>query len=419
MLSPRGALPAVHDDANVAAEFADLMQSRPPFPPEFASNFVDCLLRLAMAAGASDVHLDPTGSALLVRCRLDGVLNELGQAPWETAPNIIARLKVLAGLLTYETALPQEGRIGRENGEMDVRLSTFPTLHGERAVIRILGTGSQNLHALNQLGLPADVCVLLQQNLAATSGAILIAGPAGSGKTTTAYACLRHIAAASNGGRSVVSLEDPIEVAVDGVAQSQVNLGAGFDMATGLRSLLRTDPEAILIGEMRDRATAEVALQAALTGQLVLTTFHAGNTSEAINRLIDMGIAEYAVRNAVRLVVAQRLLRRLCTCAVPADPQKHAFPLGLKVSRCWIAGSCDSCHATGYRGRSLLAECFVMNDRTFRSAAVISDADDEACSAATGVNRGLWLSAARLVELGTTAPAEVVRVLGLPGTFVH
>ena len=179
----------------------------------------------------------------------------------------------------------------------------------------MLGTGQKSLESLAQLGLPDGVQHELQKHLAATSGAVLVVGPAGSGKTTTAYACLRQIVAASGGGRSIASLEDPVEVAVDGVAQSQINLAAGFDMATGLRSLLRLDPEVILIGEMRDRTTAEIALQAALTGQLVVTTFHAGSCADAVNRLVDMGIADYAVRNAVRLVVAQRLVRRLCTCA--------------------------------------------------------------------------------------------------------
>ena len=185
---------------------------------------------------------------------------------------------------------------------------------------------------------------------------MLIVGPAGSGKTTTAYACLREVVATSGGGRSIASLEDPVEVAVDGVAQSQINLAAGFDMATGLRSLLRLDPEVILIGEMRDRTTAEIALQAALTGQLVVTTFHAGSCADALHRLVDMGIADYAVRNAVRLVVAQRLVRRLCTCAESAAVTEHALPLGMKVSQCRVAVGCEKCRGTGYLGRSLIAE---------------------------------------------------------------
>ncbi|MEO7404221.1 MAG: ATPase, T2SS/T4P/T4SS family, partial [Burkholderiales bacterium] len=237
----------------------------------------------------------------------------------------------------------------------------------------------------------------LDRYLAATSGAVLIVGPAGSGKSTTAYACLRHIVSQSNSGRSIASLEDPIEVAVESVAQTQVNLAVDFDMATGLRSLLRLDPEVIFIGEMRDRSTAEVALQAALTGQLVITTFHAGNCDDAVNRLIEIGIPPYAVRNAVRLVVAQRLVRRLCSCAQPGDVERDARAFNLKLEKCWIPGSCEDCHQTGYRGRSLVAEWRAMDGATLPP---IGDAQ-------------LWASAERLVEEGVTSPLEAVRVLGL------
>jgi type II secretory ATPase GspE/PulE/Tfp pilus assembly ATPase PilB-like protein len=270
-------------------------------------------------------------------------------------------------------------------------------LYGERAVLRLLGASKQSLDALAQLGLPSEVLGELERHLAATSGAVLIVGPAGSGKTTTAYACLRHVVVTSGGGRSIASLEDPIEVAVTGVAQSQVNSPSAFDMATGLRSLLRLDPEVILIGEMRDRATAEIALQAALTGQLVVTTFHAGNCGDAIRRLIELGIPAYAVRNAVRLVVAQRLLRRLCACAQPGDIESDAKRLGLNVATCRIPVGCELCRSTGYQGRALVAEWQVMDE------ASTAPVDDER----------LWASAEALVAAGTTSAAEAVRVLGL------
>jgi type II secretory ATPase GspE/PulE/Tfp pilus assembly ATPase PilB-like protein len=367
--------------------------------PQFATDFVNAVLRAARDAGASDVHLDPAADELSVRWRLDGVLQPLCTVPKEVGPNIIARLKVLAGLLTYEMSLPQEGRIWDEALRVEVRVSTFPTLFGERAVLRLLGASNSALDGLSQLGLPAAVLEELERHLAATSGAILIVGPAGSGKTTTAYACLRHVVAHSGGGRSIASLEDPVEVAVEGVAQSQVNLATEFDMATGLRSLLRLDPEVILIGEMRDRATAEIALQAALTGQLVVTTFHAGNCGDAVKRLVEIGIPAYAVRNAVRLVVAQRLVRRLCSCAQPGDVEKNAHALGIHVERCRIAGACELCRTTGYRGRALVAEW-----RTIGGG----DVDTSAAG-----DEQLWNSAAALVEAGITSPQEVVRVLGL------
>ena len=380
------------------AQFAALVDGVSNRDAQFATEFVNRLLRLARDALASDVHLNPSGDALEIRWRLDGVMQPLGRLPKDVAPNVIARLKVLAGLLTYEVALAQEGRICDDALRLEVRVSTFPTLFGERAVVRMLGSGEISLASIAQLGLPNAVQSELQKYLAATSGAVLVVGPAGSGKTTTAYACLREVVATSGGGRSIASLEDPVEVAVDGVAQSQINLAAGFDMATGLRSLLRLDPEVILIGEMRDRTTAEIALQAALTGQLVVTTFHAGNCADAMHRLIDMGIADYAVRNAVRLVVAQRLVRRLCSCAQPADVAEHAQPLGLNVGHCRVAVGCEKCRGTGYLGRCLIAEWLDL----------VGSLGNEVIAPA----RNLWTSAEALVEAGITSPLEVIRVLG-------
>src|SRR4051812_23278537 len=375
-----------------AGELHEAIGRLSPGDPGFATKFVGSVLSAARGAGASDVHIDPTSDGLQVRWRLDGVLQPLVRVDRSVAPNVIARLKVLAGLLTYEMALPQEGRIWDEQLGVEVRVSTFPTLYGERAVLRLLGASYQNFSAIEQLGLPEDVVKELGRELAATSGAILVVGPAGSGKTTTAYASLRHIVSKSGGGRSIASLEDPVEVAVPGVAQTQVDAAAGFDMAKGLRNLLRLDPEVILIGEMRDQETAQVALQAALTGQLVVTTFHASNCQDAINRLVEIGIPNYAVRNAVRLVVAQRLLRRLCRCAREASVPEHG--LGLDVNRCWVPVGCNECHQAGYLGRSLIADCGT-SDRL---------AGDEA----------LWASAKRLIEAGTTSPAEAIRILGLP-----
>jgi general secretion pathway protein E len=390
--------PAATTSGNSSERLAALLHSSDSHREStFATQFIDQLLRAAGDARASDVHLDPSRDGLSIRWRLDGVLQPLGQLPKEVAPNVVARLKVMAGLLTYELALPQEGRIRDEAIGVEVRVSTFPTIFGERAVVRMLGSQNRTLTAVDQLGLPAAVHRELAQHLMATSGAVLVVGPAGSGKTTTAYACLREIVNMSSGGRSVASLEDPVEVAVDGVAQSQLNLSAGFDMASGLRSLLRVDPEVIFIGEMRDRATAEIALQAALTGQLVLTTFHASSCDAALHRLVDMGIPDYAVRNAVRFVVAQRLVRRLCTCAEEAAAPEHARPLGLNVSHCRLPKGCDACRGTGYAGRTLIAEWRDLSLPGGAEAAPHSD---------------LWSSAEALVEAGITSPLEVVRVLG-------
>src|SRR4051812_29224506 len=384
--------PSHESRSGSASDLQDAIGRLSPGDPEFATKFVDSTLGAARTAGASDVHIDPTADGLAVRWRLDGVLQPLVRVNRSVAPNVIARLKVLSGLLTYEMVLPQEGRIWDEQLGVEVRVSTFPTLYGERAVLRLLGASYRSFSSLEQLGLPEGVVKELGRELAATTGAILVVGPAGSGKTTTAYACLRHIVSQSKGGRSIASLEDPVEVAVPGVAQSQVDAAAGFDMAKGLRNLLRLDPEVILIGEMRDQETAEVALQAALTGQLVVTTFHASNCRDAINRLVEIGVPNYAVRNAVRLVVAQRLVRRLCHCAQRGNVKEHG--LGLDVRQCSIPVGCDECHKTGYLGRSLIADCGTVDQ--------------------LGGDETLWASAKQLIEAGTTSPAEAIRILGLP-----
>ena len=378
---------------------AERLAEIPTNDPQFATHFVRSMLQCARDSQASDVHLYPAADALDVRWRLDGVLQPLVQLPRAVAPNIIAKLKVLAGLLTYETARPQEGRIRDEQLSVEVRVSTFPSMYGERAVLRLLGLSNRMLESLENLGMAPPLVDILEARLTATSGAVLIVGPAGSGKTTTAYACLRQIVSQSGGSRSIASLEDPIEVAVDSVAQSQVNPSVDFTMAAGLRSLLRLDPEVIFVGEMRDRATAEVALQAALTGQLVLTTFHAGNCDDAINRLTEIGIPSYAIRNAVRLVVAQRLVRRLCTCAQPVDPEQHARSLNIEATKCFSPRACEQCRHTGYVGRSLIAEWRVV-DSTPQASAPVGDEQ-------------LWNAATTLIESGITSPAEAIRVLGM------
>ncbi len=238
-----------------------------PADPQYASRVVDRLLAAGRAAGASDLHLQAAAEGLETKLRIDGVLQPLALVPRALAANVVARLKVQAELLTYRTDTPQEGRIRLGDGDVEMRLSTFPTLFGESAVVRLFGRAGQ-YEQLADLGLPGDVLPVLEEQLGETAGAILVSGPAGSGKTTTVYACLRGLAARAAGARSLVSLEDPIEVAVPGVAQSQVNPAAGLDLATGLRFLMRQDPEVIMVGEIRDRATAEAAMQASLTGRL-------------------------------------------------------------------------------------------------------------------------------------------------------
>jgi type II secretory ATPase GspE/PulE/Tfp pilus assembly ATPase PilB-like protein len=384
-----------------------------PDDPEYAARSVDAVLAAARRGGVSDVHFQPTGNGLELKYRLDGVLTPVSVFPAQLAANIIARLKVLSGLLTYHTDRPQEGRIRLPQDDVEMRVCTFPTLHGERTVVRLFG-GMERYQHLDDLGLPADVLEPLRLLLGETSGAILVSGPAGSGKTTTVYACLREIARQGDGARSLVSIEDPIEVAVDGVAQSQVNLPTGLDLANGLRFLMRQDPEVIMVGEIRDPSTADTALQASLTGHLMLSTFHAGTAAETVGRLLDMGIEPYVLRSGLLCILNQRLLRRLCSCAVPSDDPNAR--LGLAVERVMTPAGCPKCGGTGYQGRFLLAEMLTLS-RSELGRAILAHSEtaiiEKLAIEAGMTNR--WQRACRAVSDGLTSPAEVRRVLGFAG----
>lgn len=415
--------------------------------PHYVPQLVAAILNAARSGRATDVHLVPTQQRLEMHWRIDGVLQPVAHFPAEIAPRTIARLKVLARLLTYQTEVPQEGRLEGNAGD-ETRLSTFPTLFGEKAVIRLFVGAGQYLR-LGELGLPPETLSSLKRLLEETGGVILVTGPAGSGKTTTIYAALRELADKTRGGRSLVSLEDPIEVVVPGVAQSQVQPAAGFDMATGLRSLMRQDPEVIMVGEIRDRSTAETVFQAALTGHLVLTTFHAGSAAQAINRLSDMGIEPYLLRSAIRAILCQRLVRRLCTCAreSTAEEDRLGLPIrtteegkstiedrGSKIENRALSGQpildprssildprppvrlpvgCAACQGTGYHGRFLLTE-MLLPEQTELGRAILSRSD-EAQLERLAVEAGMvtqYNRACQGVAEGLTSPAEIRRVLG-------
>lgn len=325
---------------------------------DYAIHLADALLLCAREVHASDIHVVPAENGTGIFWRVDGVLHRVDTLAPQVGVTLVARLKVMADLLTYRTDVPQEGRLRHDpvQGLGETRLSTFPTMYGEKAVIRLFSEMGQRTR-LEDLGYPGDVRDGLQQLLESTSGAILVTGPSGSGKTTTVYACLREILNKSKGSRSLVSLEDPIEVAVTGVAQSHVRPSAGFPMAVGLRALLRQDPDVILVGEIRDCDTAEVVFQASLTGHLVLSTFHSGSALQAVSRLLDMGIEPYLLRSGLLAVSSQRLIRELCAC-------KRTVEGEIELWQDTVSGSgepvgCADCHGTGYRGRMPLAELLV------------------------------------------------------------
>ena len=396
-----------------ASGLSDELARLNPADPEYAARCVDAALAAARKAGVSDVHFQPTGNGLELKFRLDGVLMPVALFPSQLAANIIARLKVLSGLLTYHTDRPQEGAsVCRRMTWKCASAHSPPCTASGRWCGCSAARG--DYQRLDDLGLPDDVLQPLRLLLSETSGAILVSGPAGSGKTTTVYACLREIAQQGGGARSLVSIEDPIEVAVDGVAQSQVNPPAGLDLASGLRFLMRQDPEVIMVGEIRDRATADAAFQASLTGHLLLSTFHAGSAAETIGRLSDMGIEPYVLRSGLLAILNQRLLRRLCSCAELTDDP--AARLGLAVQQAKTPRGCDKCGGTGYLGRFLLVEMLTLS-RSELARAILAHSETaliERLAAEAGM-LSRWQRACRAVDAGLTSPAEVRRVLGFSG----
>ena len=405
--------------ADFDQRFRDRIGEFSPDDERFAVQVVDAVISQSQQVGASDVHLVPTVDGLRMSWRLDGVLHPVTTFA-ECGANIVARLKVLAELLTYRTEVPQEGRLRSEEQDVQMRVSTFPTLYGEKAVIRLF-VGSGRYHHLDDLGLPADMLQHWRRLLGATSGVLIISGPAGSGKTTTLYASLREIISASPHERSLVSLEDPIEAVVPGVSQSQVNShgasqgGDTFNYARGLRSILRQDPEVIMVGEIRDRETAETVFQASLSGHLVLTSFHAGSSAEAISRVSDMGIEPYLLRSGLLGLLSLRLLRRLCSCARPSVAPEDR--LGLPIDECRLPGECDRCRRTGYDGRLLLAE-LLRPDQPGVGRAVLSrtDSDEIQRQATSSGMTTLYDRALQAAAEGKTSPAEIRRVFGLGRT---
>lgn len=376
----------------------------------YASEFVDAILDFAHAVGTSDVHLQPTRSGLEVKFRNHGVMELLGEFPRGANTSVIARFKVLSGLLTYQNDIPQEGRVEKPKHSREIRVSTFPTMYGERAVLRFFGHDKE-FTTLDELGNPSAITARIREALTETSGAMLITGPAGSGKSTTLYACLRHLVNTNNNARAIVSLEDPIEVPVDGVTQSQVNVQAGFDLQTGLRSLMRQDPEVIIVGEIRDRPTAEFAIQASLTGQLLLGTFHADTTATAVTRLIEMGIEPFLVRSGLISVISQRLLRVLCSCARESTAEEDLGALDVEKVR--VPVGCPQCNQTGFKKRAIITE--YLDPRPAEvGQLILRKADSRELYQAARENgmSTLLEQATELVRSGQTSPSEIWRVLG-------
>jgi general secretion pathway protein E len=326
---------------------------------------VNELVRLAVSQRASDIHLEPKHDMMHVRLRIDGSLVDVQPIANVVAPNVVSRVKVLAKMDIAERRLPQDGQIAIEfepGKRVHLRASTFPASQGEKLVLRILS--SQHLPMFENLGIEPAAQLTLREVVARPQGFVVTSGPTGAGKTSTLYALLQLI---DPKAVNVVTLEDPIEVELYGVTQGQVNVRTGFTFASGLRAILRQDPDVILVGEMRDAETAGIAMQAALTGHLVLSTLHTSDTIETIVRLVDLGVEPWIVANALSAVLAQRLVRVICPhCKRPAklgrdvwDGDQILATSGTEVVR---PAGCDRCMHTGYRGRTGIFEVVELDD---------------------------------------------------------
>ena len=375
-----------------------------------AIRLINGIIADAVRQGVSDIHIEPYETGLVVRMRMDGVLRETLRMPPHVAPVVVSRVKVMARLDIAERRLPQDGRIGLTlGGKFDRRArSTLPSRAGERVVLRILDKENAGI-ALDQLGMSEGVDRLFRDALGEPNGIVLVTGPTGSGKTTTLYAGLKLL---NDGSRNILTVEDPVEYAVDGVGQTQINPQVGLTFATGLRAILRQDPDTVMVGEIRDRETADIAVQAALTGHLVLSTVHTNDSVGAITRLRDMKVEPFLIASTVRAVLAQRLVRRLCPdCRKPVAAEGSlAGMLGISEgSTVYEPGGCAACGRSGYKGRVGLFEAVRVDDAIRR---LINAGGDEAAIAAHAFRGSPTLSAAarQLVLDGITSPEEAVRV---------
>ncbi|MCF8504937.1 MAG: type II secretion system ATPase GspE [Caulobacter sp.] len=386
---------------------ADLLDSQDDAP---VIRLINGLIAEAARRGASDIHIEPYEAALLVRLRIDGVLQEVLSLPSRVAPMLVSRVKVMARLDIAERRVPQDGRISLTLGgkALDVRVSTLPSRAGERVVMRILDKDQAGLK-LEDLGMAPDVHELFLGALREPNGIVLVTGPTGSGKTTSLYAGLGLL---NDNRRNILTIEDPVEYTVHGIGQTQVNTKVGMSFAAGLRAILRQDPDVVMVGEIRDPETAQVAVQAALTGHLVLSTVHTNDAVGAVTRLRDMGVEPFLLASTLRLVVAQRLVRKLCPhCrqAYAADAST-ARQVGVASGQTlYRATGCPACNATGYQGRIGIYEALRIDDRMRR---LISENADEDAMASVMDSAGGGLSSAaraRVID-GSTTVEEAVRV---------
>ena len=379
-----------------------------------AVKIVDQLLLKGARGGATDIHIEPDENTIRTRFRIDGILQQGPSLPKSLQSSVIARLKVMSNMNISESRLPQDGRIRFHMGrkQIDLRVSTLPTVNGENIVLRLLDK-SKVILGLDKLGFTPKNLEVFKRAISRPNGIILVTGPTGSGKTTTLYAALTYL---NNSERKIVTLEDPVEYEISMIRQCQINIRAGFTYAAGMRAILRQDPDVILVGEIRDQETAEIAMQAAMTGHLVFSTLHTNDSGGAFPRLIDMGIESYLVSSSVNCVLAQRLIRKVClSCKSeyqPTDEDLRKLGLNEKGRKFkFFAGKgCEECSGTGYSGRLAIYEVLSVTPRIEKL--ILSRADGPEIKAAAieeGMTTLLHDALIKAVN-GQTSIEEVLRV---------
>ncbi|HXI21746.1 MAG TPA: GspE/PulE family protein, partial [Gemmatimonadales bacterium] len=377
---------------------------------------VDLMLSDGILSRASDIHIEPGEAGVAVRYRIDGVLRQVMNIPRTAGAPLISRIKIMSGLDIADRLRPQDGRarVAVNGAPVDLRVSTLPASLGEKVVIRILNAKATVL-SLESLGMSPDERETIQALLNHKEGVILVTGPTGSGKTTTLYSMLRMV---QSEGVNIVTVEDPVEYRLGkGIVQVQVHEKAGLTFAAALRSILRQDPDVVLVGEIRDRETAQIAVQASLTGHLVLSTLHTNDAPNAVTRLVDMGIEAYKLAPALRGVLAQRLMRRICpTCREvndqpPPERIRRYLPDGTVIYR---ALGCPDCAMTGYRGRFSVVEVLTMNAELEKLISAGGTVDKIAVMARNNGMRSLFESGLRHVLSGETSVEELLRVVDVP-----
>jgi type IV pilus assembly protein PilB len=381
-------------------------------------HLVGLLLKQAILERASDIHVEPSEDEMRIRFRIDGSLREKMKVPRDIVPAVTSRLKILAKMDIAERRVPQDGQFTvrlRDRGQVDFRVSSFPTVNGEKIVLRLL-LRERGQVALDEIGFDAAVLKEIRKSINAPNGIVIVSGPTGSGKSTTLYAFLSEV---NTPEKNVVTLEDPVEYRMDAVNQGQANPKAGFTFAGGLRSILRQDPDVIMVGEIRDKETAHIAMEASLTGHLVFSTLHTNSATESLTRLIDMGVEPFLVAAALQAVLAQRLARRICEqCKQEVDPDTIAALLDdvgaiFCHGTAWRGAGCATCGNTGYYGRVPVFEFLSINDPIRREIIAGASATAIETVAMQQGMQTLALHGLSLVEQGLTTIEEVLRLCRL------